>query len=253
MKRILMIFTLVVTFTGRGLFCGEPIMFIAIEKSASVAIQWQLIKSLNYEFKGVDQKDANGSLSIINQKGLAQYANCNCVLRGHYHPTKENIEVLKKHGIRVIFHVRDLRQRVVSFANYELSKIRVGISNPPIRKKRELITLNDMIEHMIPNVKHIVSVISGWLDVYKKGEIPMLITTYEEFHDQRRFFFEKILNFYEIPFSKFKNVETDKNENYKFRNGEIDEWRRVLTVDQQRRITEQIPDELFDFFGWDRS
>lgn len=250
MKRVCMILTLMGFFAGRGLFCGEPIMFIAIEKSASVTIQWQLIKSLGYEFRVVDQKDAEGLLSIINQDGLAACANKNCVLRGHYFPTRENIDLLKKHHIKAIFHVRDLRQRVLSFAHHWLRQLRAGQIHIP-GLTAGTATLNDVIEHLIPNVKLCVSMIEGWLEVYERGELPMMITTYEEFHDNSDLFFSEILNFYGIPLQKFRRVNIPKNQNYHFRKGEKDEWKRVLTPDQIRRVNEQIPTALFDFFGWE--
>lgn len=249
MKQVLLSFVVFLAI-GKGVFGGEPIMLIAIEKTASVTIQWQLIKSLGYEFGEVDQKDANGVLSVINKGRLAPYANKNCVLRGHFFPTLENVDLLKKHRIKVIFHVRDLRQRVLSFAHHWLKYIREGRIHIP-KLPADKATLHDVIEQLIPDVKDCVSVIEGWLEVYEKGELPMIITTYEEFHDNSNLFFRKILNFYGIPLRKFKKVDTPKNWDFHFRNGEKDEWKRVLTPDQIRRINEQIPTALFDFFGWE--
>lgn len=92
----------------------------------------------------------------------------------------------------------------------------------------------------------------GWMEVYKRGDFPMLITTYEEFHDNPDNFFEKILNFYGIPLRQFRSVELPKNWKFNYRKGEKEEWRSALTLEQITRINDQIPDHFFEFFGWDR-
>ena len=38
-----------------------------------------------------------------------------------------------------------------------------------------------------------------------------------------------------------------------FRLGEVDEWRRILTPDQQKRASRLIPDSLYARFGWPES
>lgn len=235
------------------LFSGEPIVFIAIEKSASVYIQWQLMKSLRYQFREIKTVDQDGELTVIDEDILRGFAKENCVLRGHYYPTRENIDVLKKYQLKAIFHVRDLRQRVVSFAHYQYRLVRKGTIPCFIKGKTKMtITLQDMIDYYISKIEGDIRNIEGWLEVYENGEVPLLLTTYEQFHDDPQLFYQRILSFYEIPIEQFNPIEIPKIKDFKFRKGMKDEWKRVLTPEQIERINQQIPDRLFDFFGWER-
>lgn len=252
------------TYTSKLINASETIIFNAIEKSASVFIANKLAKGLNKELLSVstNQYERHGltfyakGAGYILESRLQSVIHKRPVIREHLFPTEENVTLLKKNKLKVILHVRDLRQRVVSFAHYHFECIARG--NKDIinsYKKRGLnpfkLSIDDLIEIQISQVRGIVRRILGWLHIYKNREIPILITTYEEFHDNSSLFFEKILDFYDIPKSKFKNVYVPKNFNNKFRKGSKDEWRDVLTLDQKRRINDQIPIEFFSLFNWE--
>ena len=242
----------------------ETILFNAIEKSGSVFIAHKLAKGLNKQVMYVTTNEPQkyglpyymGGLEYIVESKLCSAMRHHPVIREHLFPTKENLDLIKKFGLKMIFHVRDLRQRIVSFAHYKRKQIAANHPEAIASYKKyapnpHTLTLNDLIEIHIHGLPGIVKRIRDWLDVYKSGEIPMLITSFEDFHDNEKLFFEKILSFYHIPLHKFQNAHIPKNATYHFRKGLKDEWRETLTLDQQRRINAQIPEDFFTFFDWE--
>ena len=177
--------------------------------------------------------------------------------REHLLPTPENVILLKERGLRMVFHVRDIRQYVLSFANYHFDYVSRG--NTQLIQEYWNVgldvrhwTLDDFTEKFIQSVSSLVQIIQGWLDVYNEGVLPVLVTTYEEFVDDQDAFFKKVLTFYDIPDGEFKHVVVPKDWKCNFRNGTKDEWRDVLTLEQQERINAMIPEEFFEFFHWER-
>ena len=211
---------------------------------------------LRFSLKRITTKEHPTEIDSAN---LSRAMQTNCCIREHLEPTEGNIALLKKHQLKMVFHVRDLRQTVVSHAYYHLKNVRNN--NPDTIKAYKnkgldpkALTLNDFIELHIQQVSGNVAIIQGWLDVHKAGTVPMLITTYEEFHDNEGLFLEKILDFYSINPRRLRSrkIKVTKNQQLNFRKGSKDEWRETLTLDQQKRINDQIPDELFTYFGWER-
>ena len=47
-------------------------------------------------------------------------------------------------------------------------------------------------------------------------------------------------------------VTTIQGTDYRFRKGEIDEWRRVFTAEQRARVNDTLPREIAARFGWKR-
>lgn len=193
----------------------------------------------------------------IQPQKFARFIQMNALAREHLIASPENIALLKSSGIKMIFHVRDLRQRVVSFAYYHQERIK---EDPIVAQHYrnngyndiDSWTLNDLIEHFISMVPGIVNRIQGWLKVSQEGTIPILITTFEELVDNEQLFFERILDFYNIPKETFISNYVPKDKFVKFRKGSKNEWRNVLSIEQQQRINNMIPDEFFTFFKWER-
>jgi hypothetical protein len=234
----------------------EPIIFNAIEKSASVYIGTTIRIGLDLPLITISNQDGRPGLYIVPE----QLHNCVLVegfAREHLDPTPENIALLQNDGLKMIFHVRDLRQVAVSLAHYHFSLVSKGhqvIINNYLRKGLDVRNwiLEDFYEYAIQCIPQIVERIQGWLEVYRQGTIPMLITTYEEFLDDEVEFFRKILAFYDIPLDCFKQSNVPKDCIHHFRKGSKDEWREVFPTEQKQRINSMIPDELFDFFQWER-
>lgn len=234
----------------------EPILFVAIEKSASIYIGCTLRQGLQRRCYFISNTDGSRMCHIVPEKFLP-FVEGSGFTREHLDATPENIALIKQHGLKVIFHVRDLRQRAVSFAYYHhrlVAENNQKVINSHERGGHDVTqwSLDDFIEHFIRVVPNIVERIQGWLDVYHEGTVPMLITTFEEFVDDPTLFFLRILDFYNIPPVTFRMTQVPKDRERNFRLGSKDEWREVLTLEQQEQINSMIPDEFFTFFNWER-
>lgn len=247
----------IVLFSFLNLAAREPIVFCAIEKSASVYIGTKLYQGLDMPLMTITNSDDWPMHGYIVPEKLENFVRVQGFVREHLLPTSDNVSLLKKHQLRMVFHVRDLRQRVVSHANYHFYSTSQGNKQlielyHKIGLDVENWKLKDFIEYFILRTPEYVNRIQGWLAVYRQEVFPILITTYEEFLDGEEEFFRKILAFYDIPNEEFKPTCVPKNSVYKFRKGTKNEWREVLTLEQQERINSMIPGELFEFFNWER-
>ena len=67
-------------------------------------------------------------------------------------------------------------------------------------------------------------------------------------------FFKDILDFYccDSTLFSFENLPIKKVGELNFRKGEIDEWRKVLTKEQQMKLTQMMPEKFFTKFKWDK-
>lgn len=249
-------FFLLVSLPFLNLIAREPIIFCAVEKSASVYIGTKLYQGLDMPLMTITNSDDWPMHGYIVPEKLENFVCAQGFVREHLLPTSDNISLLKNHQLKMVFHVRDLRQRVVSHANYHFHLASQG--NKKIMDLYHKIGLDvehwrlkDFIEYFILRTPEYVNRIQGWLSVDRQGIFPMLITTYEEFLDNEEEFFRKILAFYDIPDEEFKVTYVPKDSTSKFRNGTKNEWREALTLEQQERINSMIPKEFFDFFHWE--
>jgi len=251
MKKLFIL--IIICFTS-AVSAVEPIIFNAIEKSASVYIFNKLAKGLNRRPVSISNHDYPQIHMIPHE--VFQLVCCRGITRGHFAPTDENIALLKRFNIKMVFHVRDLRQRIVSFANYHKRLVAQG--NQILIQHYEENgfkptewTLEDFIDYFINEIPYTVQSIEKWLEVYQSGEALMLITTYEDFVENEDLFFKKILEFYRIPQQNFRPPYIPQNAQVNFRKGSTDEWRNVLTPKQIQQINDLIPEELFAFFNWE--
>lgn len=255
MKKFALNLILFICFLVSPIFTNEPILFCAIEKSGSCYVATKLRKGLEKPLVVISNSDFP-AWHIQPQK-FARFIQMNALAREHLIPSLENLALIKSSGIKMIFHIRDLRQIVVSFAFYHQERIK---EDPTVVQSYrnegyygvDSWSLNDLIEHFITRVPEIVDRIQGWLKASQEGSIPILITTFEELVDNEQLFFERILDFYNIPKETFVPSYVPKDKFVKFRKGSKNEWRYVLSLEQQQRINNMIPDEFFTFFKWER-
>lgn len=200
------------------------------------------------------------------------------VARVHYHAPRVvddkerglplfSVDKLKKNGNKMIIHLRDPRQALVSYVHHLNKNINIenGFSFilPDISwwsydfsgycGANFKTQMDWAIENHLP---HIVNWINDWVAFKDKEDkssdgVKIMITTHDELVENESQLFQKIVDFYEIPFdmANFKSIA--KNVNVRFRKGERDEWRSVLTEAQKNRIAEIVPAELLTRFNWD--
>jgi hypothetical protein len=104
------------------------------------------------------------------------------------------------------------------------------------------------LERFFPGV---VDWINRWLKVVETDRDDILVTTYDEFVADEPAYFERLLEFYEIPQTAFRMPSIKKSvEVSHFRVGRTDEWRDAFTAAQVRRSSGLIGADLLERFGW---
>jgi len=100
--------------------------------------------------------------------------------------------------------------------------------------------------------------IQGWLDVEQDPSFrpQMLITTYEEFVQDKTAFIWKILDFYDLPHDRFDypiEKEPDPDEFLYEKSETADEWLAVFSDEQKVRANALMPNEMCARFDWPSS
>jgi hypothetical protein len=196
---------------------------------------------------------------LINQYALPRAASAGGLLVEHFAPTAENVALVRFYTDRMVLHLRDPRQALLSFAHFlpavlaDLDPAFGAVYDLP----RDYVTspleqqLDWLIVHYMPKQ---TAWIAGWLDAIDRGAggLRVKITTFEVFQADPRRFYGELLTFYERPHSLEGTGFEAKPGTENFRSGRVDEWRSVFSPSQARSATEQIPDAWFSRFAWTR-
>lgn len=170
-----------------------------------------------------------------------------------------DIEHLKTFTNKMVLHIRDPRPALLSLVHH-LNAFRDHINKPEGYFE---LSLHDRIDWCIDNMlASQVKWINDWLAYKEQQDISsngmqILVTTYDELitdeliTDELKLY-HKILKFYDIPTSQFKFQPVAKNKVPHFRKGDPEEWRQVLTAEQQHRVALLVPDSLLNRFNWSK-
>jgi tetratricopeptide (TPR) repeat protein len=168
---------------------------------------------------------------------------------------------------RLIVNVRDPRQALLSFVhhlNREKGIYYCQYSNfidlfklMQFPKSYFDLPLTEQITWQLENwfFPAAIQWIDGWLNALEDPSFnpKILLTKYETLVVNPKEFFKKILDFLEIEESKFTMPEKPKfQKESHYRQGQIDEWRKVFTPEHIEKVNSMIPDRFFDKFGWQK-
>lgn len=234
-----------------------PSIYInTLPKSGSVYIRDTLMKALNLNHLPL----AHGYFpyDVLDADPLAAMQHGGRIAQEHVPPLTINLQLLPSFVPKMILHLRDPRQVLLSWIHFFNRMYKEGHFFTMPRRcpapdmdyyKWSLDKQIDWtIDHNFPNF---IWWIQNWLDALPKiKDFRVLVTTYDDLIKDEEIFFKKILDFYEIPTKKFIQPKVSKDANVNFRSGNPDEWRTVLTAEQQKRCTEQMPDIFFEKFSW---
>ncbi len=245
-------------FARRAAGIGDnlPLMVIStLPKSASESIWNQLAEGL-----GLAQCYLSLGLfpdCCLVPARVAEAAEGGLVTKEHIAPTAHNLATLAQSGIgRVIVHHRDPRQATLSWVHFARDDINRRLMAPLWRKivpPAQVLEgdLSGQIDWCIENyLPLLVRFLEGWraADADPERPISVLFMSFERFHAEPAGYFERVLEFYDVPPERFAaEAQADV---VHLRKGEIDEWRGVFTEAQRRRAWDSIPGDLAEAFGW---
>jgi len=235
----------------------NPILINTLPKSGSIYIWNALANGLGRDRRPLP---SGGFLTQkhFNREQIAEFAQTDQVTQDHAPASFYNCRVLDNFLDRMVLHVRDPRQAILSWTHYmdELKeRLPIELTYIPLPSGYFTYSLEARIEVML-NLYwgDFVTWLAGWDIVLTSGmrRCRILVTRHEDMQDTAGFF-GRILEFYGIPPASFTlpNRTAVTGEQH-FRSGLTDEWRAVFTPAQIRRVTESMPDSLFATFGWER-
>ncbi len=240
----------------RGRERGLPgILINALPKSASESIWNRLAQGLGI---------AQGHISIgLFPDCLAvpyrvrEFSRGGMAAKEHLPATTHNVAALAEAGVeRVIVHVRDPRQALLSWAHFLEGDVRKRLLAPLWRKttppadffRQPFATQLDWhIEHYLPII---VRFIDDWVEAggSPAAGISVKFLTFEAFKADASGYFDELLAFFGIdPVLYAAEAEAEA---IHLRKGAVDEWRGVFTAEQAARIWQRIPARLAEMFSW---
>jgi len=233
-----------------------PVVIATLPKSATMHIEGVLhqalgLNSIQYSTGGYFPN------MLIGQHALQRAIDKRGFLIGHYAATPANIALIRHYTDRMVLHLRDPRQALLSYAHflptvlrdldpayYAVYRIPSDYLSMPFPRQ-----LDWLIENYMPLQ---IDWINRWTRAIESGAggLRVKVTTYEQFRVDPLAFYEDLLSFYgrSDALSRITLRATAGERNY--RAGETDEWRTVLSQHQARSATERIPQRLLKRFGW---
>jgi hypothetical protein len=235
-----------------------PILLNALPKSAGTYIRATLEKGL--DLRNLSFEVGTYPYTSVDYRKFDDFVRGGGIVHHHLRHQEPSQWYLKRGNVRTVLHLRDPRASVLSWTHHlrgYQDKLR---SDPTYLTQHAVFALNEKyfalpfsaqidltIEHYLPIF---MDWLTGWLQIEARGELPILITHFEEFARDRSSFFDRILDFYEIPHATFVDPQLPPGVETRFRSGQIDEWRGVFSQAQQEKIRAAIPRDLFERFGW---
>lgn len=236
-----------------------PGVFInTLPKSGSCYILDTLCEGLNLPRKPISAQCF--PLDVATPALISEFVRGNALDHQHLSPTFRNLFNLSYYGIKkFVVHVRDPRQTLLSLVHhfddaYERKTLSVGLDFP-FSDAYFSLSLSDKIDWCIENcLPVVVGWIEGWVATAEENafELNIKITRYEDMKEDPEGFFFELLDFFEIPRSRFqppKKQEKAKTRN--FRKGLTDEWRTVFNPKQIEKVSRMVPLSLLENLGWE--
>jgi Sulfotransferase domain len=232
-----------------------PVMFVAMMKSASEFIRENIMRVLDIPEIGLSMGTIPRDRVIPS--AVRQLVKGGAIARAHI--SADNLSALMANGVqRLILHVRDPRQVIVSWVHYMAgisdAEFRWSAStyDPPVPVEFRDRGFGQQLDWAVRNyMPGQLQWLEDWMVVVNSGPpIPILVSKFEDFAQDQRSFFGRISDFMEVseirvPSLPWQSAAAMRN----FRMGRFDEWREVLTP-SQIAVWEARVEPLARYFGW---
>jgi len=237
--------------------CRRYVLLNTMPKSGSVYVTKSLARILRLGTMHIGNNYA--LIEQINVREATIFSGGGFVSQNHLAPSPENLQILRRFNLKMVLHLRDPRQALLSWVHHldwtiggnELSEnlLYVAPQTPPGYFALPLARKIDwQIENFLPQL---MAWTEKWVDIADRGTIPVLITHQDDLRCREKAFFDAILRFYEFDLDYDLPRLPRTIETTHFRLADPTEWRRTFTPEQAARATAQIPQVFRARFGWD--
>jgi hypothetical protein len=237
--------------------CGESILLNTMPKSGSVYVQKSLAKILGLRAMYIGNQ--YGLIDQIDVKDALTFRGGGFVSQNHLAPSPENLQILQHFKLKMVLHLRDPRQALLSWIHY-LHYITHGNDTseqllyftPRTPSGYFELSLSRQIDWQIENyMPQLVAWATRWVEIADSGTVPILITHQNDLRLEEKAFFDAILAFHQIDLDYgLPNLARTMDETH-FRKADPREWRQTFTPAQAIRATSLISEALSTRFGWD--
>lgn len=251
--------TIFLLFSFCLLFAEEtPILLInTLPKSGSMFISKTMDQHLSKSgCRFVRVSDSTAPIDFLNEERILSVKGKEVLTQEHLDASEENLALLKKYIPKFLLHVRDPRQSLISWYHHvdqvkrEHEELWYENIRPPkgyfwwSRTKK----MDWMIENFLPTQ---VAWLEGWKKALENQDLDIMLTRFEDMQQDPQAYFEEVYAFFGkniegLELSAFKS----KNKDLHQRKGEVNEWERVLTPRQKKRVSQLVPQELLEYYGW---
>lgn len=182
----------------------------------------------------------------------------NRISQSHLSPVPYNIERLAArmgNGGKVIVHVRDPRQALLSWMHLQLGNgVETTFPDGSVQMCADL-EWKDFADLVIAKeLDYFIDFANGWLEVLRNQDrgFDMLMTRQDTLSEEPDAFFAEVLDFLEAPRWQFIAPEPPKVGKLHYRKNNPDEWRESFTTSQQKILNDALSDEACKTFGWSK-
>jgi hypothetical protein len=195
---------------------------------------------------------------VVYQPKLRRFLRGARVSQDHFDAGKINVELVTRHTDRVVVHLRDPRQALLSYVHYLCTdwfrgneKEALLLIYPRLPDGFFDMLLAERIDWGIAQwLPLLVEWAEGWLRIDETGTLKVKFTRYEDLIADEKAFVGELLDFFEIPRERFRPTEIALTEEMHFRKGQADEWVSVFSEAQKLKAAALIPPRLAERFGW---
>jgi hypothetical protein len=239
-----------------------PILLNTMPKSGSIFILRCLSQGL-----GIGETKIATNLfpdDLIIREKLDDLALGNLIAQQHLPARDINLSFLGRRLDRMIVHVRNPRQAMLSWLHHldnfhahrhiepacELGLEAVTPALPPDYFER---TISEKIDHLLDaHLPQLINWTEDWVDAAdSRSGLEIRITTFENFVADPAAFLESLLDYFGIAQADFDATKLPRREaRTHFRKGLTDEWRTVFSAAQQDKAAAMIPETLARRFAW---
>lgn len=196
----------------------------------------------------------------IYQPKLRRLVLGNRVSQDHFGASEFNVELISRLTDRIIVHLRDPRQALLSYVHYldderfrEKEDETLLFIYPRLPDDFYELPLARRIDWGIENwLPLLIEWVRGWVDASQSGRLNVKFTRFEDFVADEGAFVDSVLEFFAIPKESFRTQEIERTTEVHFRKGETDEWQTIFTRKQKKAADRLIPADLADRFEWSK-
>lgn len=233
-----------------------PILIVSMPKSGTIYLGRSLSEILGKRLLDFNHSGYFPDIGLPN-RAMRTLAATRGVYAIHPTPNRFNITEIEQNLDRIVLHVRDPRQAMISWCHFMTQF--ANSNNTPAMVHSGLpgdfaampfdARLDWLIDNHLPRWTEWAE---QWRQVAESGatRFRVLITRHEDLAADPEAFFARLLSFHDIDPGAVALPRRPQAGDLNFRSGETDEWRTLMTRRQQARAASHISRDSAAAFGW---